>query len=181
AAAAQRLAAASAARAAPASPPPPPPEPVPPPPPGPPPGPPPPPPPPAVGISVDNDHPTVGQDVTFGVTTSAGPGPDSAHWTFDGGGTADGLNPGHHFDSAGSFLVTVQATFPDGQVGAASVTIAVSNRQFQLNVGVNGGGRVDGSGINCPGTCTATVADGQSVTLTAHTNPDFVFFGWGGA
>jgi hypothetical protein len=40
---------------------------------------------------------------------------------------------------------------------------------------------VSGGGITCPGTCSATQAPGDTVTLTAAPDANFDFFGWTGA
>ena len=45
----------------------------------------------------------------------------------------------------------------------------------------NGTGKVSGSGISCPGTCTTTQNSGATVSLTAAAAPGSVFGGWSGA
>lgn len=53
----------------------------------------------------------------------------------------------------------------------------------QLSVAVSGTGTVVSAptGINCPAVCSATFADGQSVTLSATVSKGFRFGGYGGA
>jgi len=50
-----------------------------------------------------------------------------------------------------------------------------------LTVSVDGQGSVSGSGIACPGTCSAQVAAGSSVTLTAQAASGARFMGFAGA
>lgn len=60
---------------------------------------------------------------------------------------------------------------------------ATFKQLFPLSVSVNGHGSVQSSpsGINCPGTsCSATYADGTSVTLTPTPQAGNVFTGWNG-
>src|SRR5437667_1046071 len=50
-----------------------------------------------------------------------------------------------------------------------------------LTVSVSGNGKVQGGGINCPSTCSATEPLNSSVTLTATPDDGYVFSTWGGA
>jgi uncharacterized repeat protein (TIGR02543 family) len=50
-----------------------------------------------------------------------------------------------------------------------------------LTVNVTGGGQVNGGGIHCPSTCSATETLNSAVTLTASPNDGFTFTGWTGA
>lgn len=52
---------------------------------------------------------------------------------------------------------------------------------YTLSVSVSGSGSVTGSGINCPGTCSATYNAGTSVGLSANPGSSYSFGGWGGA
>jgi len=70
---------------------------------------------------------------------------------------------------------TVTANFSGGSVGPAT---------FPLSVSVTGNGTVTGGGINCGegGTaCSANLAAGTNVTLTATPNGSETFTAWGGA
>jgi hypothetical protein len=44
-----------------------------------------------------------------------------------------------------------------------------------------GSGTITGTGINCPGDCSETYADGTAVTLSANAAAGSTFAGWGGA
>jgi hypothetical protein len=44
-----------------------------------------------------------------------------------------------------------------------------------------GSGTITGTGINCPGDCSETYADGTAVTLSANPAAGSTFAGWGGA
>lgn len=55
------------------------------------------------------------------------------------------------------------------------------NYSYTLSVSVTGNGRVTGSGINCPGTCSATPEWGDWITLAASSTGGSTFTGWSGA
>jgi PKD domain/Divergent InlB B-repeat domain len=149
---------------------------------------PPPPPPdrPAVHIVVSNANPLVGDTVVLQADPDPGkPPPTDARWNFGDGQTATTITTNHQWTTAGTYQVSVQATFPDGQTATTSTTIRVTDRpvvQFTLTVVAPTNGTVTGGGgINCPGTCTATFAAGQAVNLTAQPAGGFAFSGWGDA
>jgi len=101
----------------------------------------------------------IGQAVTLQASPSAG-------YVFAGwGGACSGT---------GGCTVTMSAS--------ASVT-ATFSAVYTLSVTKMGGGTVTSSpaGINCGGTCTASFAAGQGVTLQASPAAGYVFAGWGGA
>jgi uncharacterized repeat protein (TIGR02543 family) len=134
-----------------------------------------------VQIVASTATPLIGQDVTFNVVGTGPAMPTGAQWSFGDGTTSAGLSPSHHWTTAQSFNVTVDATFPDGGTATATVQINVSSPLPRLTVTVSGSGSVTGAGLNCPPTCDTTTTPGQSVTLTATPAAGFVFSGWGGA
>ncbi len=85
---------------------------------------------------------------------------------------------------------TFQLVVNDGQVDSdpAMTNITVNPPPppppppdtFTLTVAPPVNGTVTGSGINCPGICSATYGNGTSVSLTATPASGFVFGGWGG-
>ncbi len=149
--------------------------------------PPPPPPPgqPGVRIAVSSTEPFVGDPVVLQASgVAGGPEPIGARWDFGDGQIANGLRQTHQWTRTGTYFVRVDATFPGNATATAFVTIVVSTRPVTrpvLTVQAPTGGVIAGSGINCPGTCTASFDPGQPVTLTATPSPGNVQLGWGGA
>nr|MBP8296882.1 Ig-like domain-containing protein [Burkholderiales bacterium] len=80
--------------------------------------------------------------------------------------------------SAGSYAVLATAT--SGRVAAPfAFSLVNSNAQaLSLTVVINGGGVVTGTGINCPGACSATPPAGSSIALSASAGSGKVFTGW---
>jgi hypothetical protein len=103
-----------------------------------------------------------------GASVSLTPTPSSG-FTFSGWSGACSGN--------GACNVTMSA---DQTVGATFTPVAVTRT---LDVSVGGAGSVvsDPAGIACPDSCSATFADGASVTLTATADDGSTFTGWGGA
>jgi hypothetical protein len=67
---------------------------------------------------------------------------------------------------------------------AKTVSHTFANRpapQFTLSVLASSGGTISGSGINCPGDCSASFASGTTVTLSANPDNDHTFRTWTGA
>jgi hypothetical protein len=149
-----------------------------------PPAPPPPPPPPgavSVSITVSSATPLVGDTVTLAAVGPPGkPQPVDAEWDFADGSHGSGTTVNHAWTAARTYQVTVTAVFADRQTAKAFLTLRVITRPV-LTVQPPGNGTVSGGGISCPGTCSATVNPGQSVTLTATPAGGFIFLGWGGA
>jgi hypothetical protein len=133
----------------------------------------------AVGVgppSATIDSPASGGTYTLGsaVATSfscsetpGGPGLESCvdgngiAGTLDGSATAGSLDT----STAGSHTYTVTATSQDGQTDATSITYTVNppvQPTLTVVVAGSGAGTVTGSWINCPGTCTASVAQGST-------------------
>ena len=69
------------------------------------------------------------------------------------------------------------------QTVTASFTGVVPPETSTLTVEVTGSGRVTSapSGVDCPGSCTANFARGDTVRLTADPASNFRFVGWSGA
>ena len=57
----------------------------------------------------------------------------------------------------------------------------MSNYTVSVSLNGAGGGAVTGAGINCGSTCSASLANGASVTLVATAASGSTFDGWGGA
>jgi hypothetical protein len=90
----------------------------------------------------------------------------------------------HKWDRAreAPYIVTAEATVPDGRTGKATVNITVGEVQkYALTVAAPTGGTVDGGDIHCPGTCTTNLAENVVVTLTATPTNGYGLGGWGGA
>jgi hypothetical protein len=106
-----------------------------------------------------------GYDFTGGSQVTLTPSPNSG-WAFSSWGGA--------CSSSGGCTVTMNA--------AESVT-ATFVQDVTLSVSVTGSGSVTSSppGINCPSTCSESVAPGTQVTLTATPVNGWGFSGWGGA
>ena len=140
---------------------------------------------PTLRVVVSNDNPFVGDDTALQATGEPGRAqPTDARWDFADGQNAGGLTVSHQWGAAGTYQVSVQATFPDGQTAAASITIRVVDRPVTrpvLTVQPPANGTVNGDGgISCPPSCSATFDPGQTVSLTAAPAGGFVFAGWGG-
>jgi len=64
---------------------------------------------------------------------------------------------------------------------ARSVTATFNQITHNLAVTISGTGTVTGTGINCPGDCSETFAQGTNVSLTATPGANHTFAGWSGA
>jgi hypothetical protein len=136
-------------------------------------------------ISVGSPQVLVNDDVRLSVSTQRPPSPVSAHWTFGDGQGADGLSPTHRWTSAQTFQVNVQAIFPDGRTGVASVKLPVVARPvgtLVVTLTPGGSGTVvsQPGGISCPPACSADFPPGTAVTLTAARFTGFAFDHWTG-
>jgi List-Bact-rpt repeat protein len=101
------------------------------------------------------------------ITLNASP---AEGWSFVGwGGECSGTGS-CTFNHPDGTTVNVSATFDNP--GPFNLTVS--------RVG-NGSGSVSGSGISCPSTCSASIAKGTSVSLTASPAAGSTFDGWGGA
>ncbi len=92
--------------------------------------------------------------------------------------------------TSGSHTLTVVAYDDEGASAAASVTVTVENAStpppppstFEVTVAVAGNGRVSSTpaGIECPGTCVHSFAEGTVVGLRAEPAENTDFSGWAG-
>jgi Divergent InlB B-repeat domain len=95
-----------------------------------------------------------------------------------GGATFAGWGGGTCSGTASTCTVTFDAS------KTVTATFSGGTAQFQLSVSVSGPGKVAGSVINCgngSNTCSATVNQGTSITLTATPAAGAKFAGWGGS
>ena len=142
----------------------------------------------AVGVRIVLSKPraVVGEDITLKAVATTGTGLTHARWNFGDGRSAEGLLATHQWAAAGTYQVSVSATFADGQRGAASVHITVTATApptGRLTVTVAGGGTVTSqpAGISCPPACSAAFATVDRVTLVAAAAAGSNFTGWSGA
>lgn len=77
-------------------------------------------------ITLSNDNPTVGQDVTLSVSADTGT-PTNAHWDFGDGQTGDGVTVTHHWANQQTYQVSVQVIMTGGAQGTTSVSITVNH------------------------------------------------------
>jgi hypothetical protein len=88
----------------------------------------------AVRITASATTALVGQAVTFRVYTTVGPAPAGTHWVLGDGQEADSATVSHSWAAPGTYQVSVQATFADGQARAASVTVQVQPKPVTVTV-----------------------------------------------
>jgi hypothetical protein len=137
---------------------------------------------PGVKIGVSKTTVQVGEELALTAVPTGRPAPNGFIWSFGDGQSGTTQSVKHTWNSAQTFQVTVQATFPGGRTATASVPIQVMARRPALTVTVSTGGTVTGAGLSCPSNCTTTTSAGETVTLTATASQSgFVFQGWGGA
>jgi hypothetical protein len=135
-------------------------------------------------IVVDKQTPTVDEIVNLTVTDASGATPRGAHWTYGDGAENDGVTTNHKWARARPepYIVSVEATMPDGRRGTRTVNVTVSEvPTFRLAVTPPTGGKVSGGGIDCPGTCSVDLAKDVQVTLTAIPDANHLPGTWGGA
>lgn len=65
--------------------------------------------------------------------------------------------------------------------GSASWSVSWARDRYNLNVNVNGGGHVTGSGINCPGDCSESYQAGNAVEYFHSEDSGWSWGGWSGA
>jgi len=99
------------------------------------------------------------------VTLTATPASDSTFDGWSGGGCS------------GTGACTIKL------IDSTSVTATFTLKMYSLNVSISptGGGTVTGTGgINCPTVCSATIAAGTTITLSASASSGYVFWHWSG-
>jgi hypothetical protein len=87
-------------------------------------------------------------------------------------------------DTSAGPICQVLLDVPDGgntSVSAQFVKFQPAPTQHPLTVAVAGNGRVQGSGIDCPGDCSGSFIAGSAVTLQATAGALSTFVGWSGA
>jgi len=73
-----------------------------------------------------------------------------------------------------------QANFAEVAPAPRINSAPITETPCVLNVGITGSGTVNGGGINCPGTCTQTYANGQLVILSPIATNGASFVNWTG-
>lgn len=117
-----------------------------------------------------------GTPVTFTGTAcdSGSASPVAAHWTFDDGGSADGLVVSHAFATAGAHVATLTVRDAQGQTttAQASVTVVPPVPPSILRFAAPRGGFTLGRGLPLPGgragrSLTVELSEPATVTLSA--------------
>lgn len=105
----------------------------------------------------------VNEDVTLKVDSDKGVTPTNARWDFADGRTAKGTTVTHRWAAAQAYLVTVQATMPDGQHATTGVSIQVSLPPHEPVCG-----EVITTSVVLTGdlTCTGTAATGLTIAAS---------------
>jgi YVTN family beta-propeller protein len=143
----------------------------------------------------------VGQPSDFdaGATTTQDSGPATYAWNFGDGAsnTTTAPSTSHVYSQPGAYTATLTVTDDQGcstafvftgqtascnggPAARASQPVTISPPSRTLSIAVSGNGTVFGPGIDCPGDCTETYADGTAVKLAAAPASGSVFTGFGG-
>jgi hypothetical protein len=139
---------------------------------------------PELEITMSKATPTANEPITLQVANKKGAAPRSAQWTFGDGGEGSGLTTTHRWAAARPtpYLVTVTATMPDGLEKTTSVNVTVSEiPRFRITVTPPLGGKITGSGIDCPGVCFVDLEQRTQITLTAQPATTHQLGTWTGA
>jgi uncharacterized repeat protein (TIGR02543 family) len=124
-------------------------------------------------------------DVRGGAIDCGASGGTDCTWTVLTGSTLTVLEepvPGNVFSgwSGACSGTSVACTITMDGDRSINASWASSTETHLLSVSVSGVGTVQGGGISCPSTCTATQALNSTVTLTATPGEGYAFNGWGG-
>jgi PKD domain/Divergent InlB B-repeat domain len=139
----------------------------------------------SVLIVLSKPRALVGEVIALRGQTTGGRGPVRATWAFGDGQGATGLNTVHRWDAAGTYQVSVNVRFADGETAAASLPIQITTvppATTTLTVQVTGNGTVTSQppGVACPPTCSAPFVTSDTVTLTPAPGPGQQFVTWAG-
>jgi DNA-binding beta-propeller fold protein YncE len=107
------------------------------------------------------------------------------HWSRDGVDIAGASGTTYTAFAGGDYRCRVTAANAAGSSSQTSAPHTVSSppgtHTLAVSVFGSGSGAVTGPGINCPGDCVQTYADGTRVSLRASSASGSSFRGWGGA
>lgn len=134
-------------------------------------------------ITTSNLRPLINEEVTLEVTTTSGPKPGIAHWTFGDGTETNQLRTTHRWTTARTYQVHVDSTLTNGQTATAFISIqVVTDTGPNLTILPPSGGAItDGIYLLCNPSCSHEYAPGDRVTLTAQPAPGYEFDSWNGS
>lgn len=142
---------------------------------------------PATPKIADPGEVTPGESVPFdgsgSVPGSGGIVPGSYSWDFGDTHTGSGVTTSHTFAVEGEYTVTLTVKDDGGFSYSATRKVTVTptpQRTLTVSLAGTGSGTVIGTGISCPGTCSHSYPNGESVTLTATPASGSTFSGWSG-
>ncbi len=142
--------------------------------------------PPAANFTVDTQVTNITETVHF--TDQSTGDIDTWEWDFDNDGTVDSTeqHPGHNYQTAGTYTVTLTTTGPEGTDTVTKTDYIEVRIEFSFPVTVTTTGEGTGiitsspAGIDCGSTCTYEFSEGSPVTLTAVPDAESAFSGWSG-
>jgi hypothetical protein len=139
----------------------------------------------AVRIVLSKPRAVVDEDIAMQAQITGGQRAVRIAWTFGDGQSATGLSTVHRWRPAGTYQVSVNVRFADGQTAATSLPIQITTvppATATLTVQVTGKGTVTSQppGISCPPTCSAPFLTSDTVKLTPTPAPGQQFVTWAG-